>query len=718
MTESTDDALGQVLDLFAPDPASGAPEASPPDLGDTADPGRQADLAVRDALQRTWYPFFSRFPSLTATQREAIPPLLDGIDVLLVAPTASGKTEAFMAPLLERTLRSASDAVSSTLRIIVIAPTRALCNDLHRRLETPLRRAGVTLGRRTADARELDPDAPPTVLITTPESLDSLLGRHPEVLVETDAIVLDEIHLLAASPRGDQLRILLERLDRTRRAARPHAPPLQRCGASASVAGPEALARRFCGPRAEVRQPAAAPRSIALTVVDAPTSRDIAEALLRARQEAPGRKRLLFVNRRADAEGLATLLRPHLPAMVHHGSIARDERLRVERRFQQEREAVCIATSTLEIGIDIGDVDEAWLAGPPPDVAAYLQRVGRANRRGTTVQAVGLAGNAFEAARLRHLNHCAAQGRLHDVLTPLRPAVVAQQALTLCLQNRGGWIDEAALAERLPDDSGLDRQDLNTLLSGLVAAGYLERSGRRWRLGDKAEDERRSGRLHTTFAAPLTVPVRDELSGRTIGELSLKAAENLDRGTRLTLGGRHRDVQRVARDGITVREAGGDGAHHFLSRDAPSISAGLACDFRDWLGYRPGDAPTLPVPDDGARVFHFGGSARGILLAEALATMRGSAAVSSGPFALTMRARCLTQEHPLGDPDAVAARLRTPDEGIIRALERVLEPGRLARAVPLPLRRRWVLSAVDIPGFLAWHAALRPLPMDTLPLPA
>ena len=190
-------------------------------------------------------------------QRYAIPPIQSGNDVLVTSATASGKTEAILAPLLSRTQGRVS-ANGGRIRMLLIAPTRALVNDLAGRLEDPLSRLGLTCGRQTSDCR--DKDKHPFLLITTPESFDSMLvrdGRRQDgrptdhLLAGVAAVYIDEAHLFDGTARGDQLCWLLGRLRRLRQlhVNPPSAPiELQTCAGSATVSSPEDLAHPTARP--------------------------------------------------------------------------------------------------------------------------------------------------------------------------------------------------------------------------------------------------------------------------------------------------------------------------------------------------------------------------------------------------------------------------------------------------------------------------------------
>ncbi|NTU80372.1 MAG: DEAD/DEAH box helicase, partial [Chloroflexales bacterium] len=205
------------------------------DQADHAD--LRAQLALKARLPRTWPAFFERYGSFTAAQMAAIPPLLAGEGLLLCAPTASGKTAAVLAPLVERYCPPVRPP--KQLRILYLTPTRALVNDLRSRLAHPLASIGVGLGVKTSDGA-FAKGRPPDVLITTPESLDALLAADARLFARLRAVVIDELHLFDGTPRGDQLRALLARLRRVRAyaAASGDAPDdtLQCVALSATIA--------------------------------------------------------------------------------------------------------------------------------------------------------------------------------------------------------------------------------------------------------------------------------------------------------------------------------------------------------------------------------------------------------------------------------------------------------------------------------------------------
>ena len=201
--------------------------------------------------------FFGRFHELREVQRRSIPPILSGKNVLVSSATASGKTEAIFAPLVSR-IRSLPTSKKKAIRILAVAPTRALVNDLHARLERPLFELGWSCGRQTSDHR--DKHLASEVLITTPESFDSMLVRDgswekgeliAHLLSGVESVFIDEAHLFDASPRGDQVSWLLGRLRRLKKHAFTRGwvdnAVIQTCGASATLSNPGKLAEKLLG---------------------------------------------------------------------------------------------------------------------------------------------------------------------------------------------------------------------------------------------------------------------------------------------------------------------------------------------------------------------------------------------------------------------------------------------------------------------------------------
>ncbi len=380
---------------------------------------------IKARLSKTWVPFFSRFGSFTPIQEMSMPMILDGENALVISPAASGKTEAVIAPIIER-LSPIDNLKSGKIAVLYISPTRALVNDLYRRLCEQVEYCGLTIGRKTGDLPRIDPRNMPNILITTPESFDSLICREPGVFLELKAVVIDEIHLLDNTPRGDQVRVLLNRLRKIRQ-------DIQYCALSATIDDLSIGQRYFDNARVCLLPSA---RKIDFDLIAA---KDFIVSFPEVIEKHGFNKILIFFNARSLAELLSQQLRfsPFQDsALVHHASLPKDRREEAERAMNQSSRAILCATSTLELGIDIGDIDCVVLYRPPYNVSSLLQRIGRGNRRTNTLYAIGVYQNFWEKTLLEVFLDCARTGKLYERRYQTGLAVIPQQLYSYLYQRR------------------------------------------------------------------------------------------------------------------------------------------------------------------------------------------------------------------------------------------------------------------------------------------
>ncbi len=654
------------------------------------------EAVVRARLPHTWHAFFARFGRMTEAQRHAVLPIVAGRDTLVAAPTAGGKTEAVVAPLVERAIAATGDGT----QLLVVAPTRALVNDLHRRLTAPITATGLRLGRKSGDAN-FDVARPPHVLVTTPESLDSMLARRTAVLRGVRSVMLDELHLLDGTVRGDQLRCLLERLERVA-TERP-----QRCAASATVADNEALAGRYLAPDAVYATAGGARRTISGKLEHAVTL-EHAAASIRGALDTAGRKLLVFTNSRSQVEMLSAmlasdpLLRPRVYA--HHGSLARGERIRVERGFMAATSGVCVATMTLELGVDIGDVDLVVLVAPPPDVSSLLQRVGRGNRRGGPSRVLGLYADAFERRRFEHLLECAADEQLFGEDAGFRPNVIAQQAIGLAFQNPKGWIDPRVVHGRLPPAVAAEWPlgDVEQVLAELVIGGALRPiDNGRFVPDEPTKTLFKRGTVHSLIEDSHETEVVDAVTGRSLGRarFSQKERDAFEAGhVSLALGGQRRDVTRVRDDKVYVTSGEGVEEARFIARQAPRYSAALATDLARSLGLEAGEMRLEQIGEKRWRLAHFLGTVWGRLLG-VLMESGGLGKAASGPFFAHLKRAPAGDDLGLGTEAAISQSAAAAIERQHKRFRRLLGAGAMAEAVPRELMERWVQAGVDVDGF-------------------
>jgi ATP-dependent Lhr-like helicase len=446
--------------------------------------------------------FFSHFAA-NEMQCTVRPAILAGEDVFITAGTGSGKTEAAMAPVVSRYWRAVMDD-ESLMPIIYVVPTKALANDLLKRLENPVEQLHLRIGIRHGDRDDLQRVHSPNVLITTPESLEVLLIRKDSHLAGVQAVVIDEMHLFYNTQRGLQLSIELRRL------ARRIGHAVQVVALSATVGDLGAVRDFLLGPRATAsmfRFDAARPiDAVIRPVTSTKDLLDLTEKLMSADQGAV--KYLAFVDSRAGCEQLAQTIsrRPRLAPSVstHYSSLSQELRLETERRFAEERQGLCVATSTLELGIDIGDIDAIALWEPTRGVDSFLQRIGRGNRRSSKTNVICLVPDAtssaesafdWDVSKLPHaklatlayvsLLRLARQGQLEETQPFRLCGAIAQQIMAILLE-RGTWVrtvDLMALTDHL---GWLDRPTLEGILVELELKGYIIKHPfkNRWSAGD------------------------------------------------------------------------------------------------------------------------------------------------------------------------------------------------------------------------------------------
>lgn len=493
------------------------------------------------------------WPSLRPLQEAAVTPLLAGEDALLLAPTAGGKTEAAVFPLLSR---MAFDDWRDT-SLLYLCPLKALLNNLLPRLT----RYGDWFGRRvalwhgdvtTAQRRRILTDRP-DVLLTTPESLEAMLVSanvdHRSFFHGVRAVVVDEVHAFAGDDRGWHLLAVLERL--THLLGRP----IQRVGLSATVGNADQLLRWLQGSNAD-RRPArvvAPHRSggqvggpAAEVELDYVGSLENATTVIAALHR--GEKRLVFCESRQQVEELGALLRGKgITTFLSHASLSLDERRRSEAAFAEARDCVIVSTSTLELGIDVGDLDRVIQINSPATVASFLQRIGRAGRRaGGRRYCLFLTVNQRTLLQAAGLLHLWGQGWVEPVSPPPEPRhIIAQQILALCLQeHRVGDRDWPRWWNGL---APFTREGAEAILRHLRHEGYLESDDGMLFIGPEAEV--RFGRRHFmemtgVFTSP---PQFTVLAGRTeLGRIDPSLLTEETKGPRrLLLGGRSWQVTYV-----------------------------------------------------------------------------------------------------------------------------------------------------------------------------
>src|SRR5688500_7384677 len=440
--------------------------------------------------------FRRHFPAPTEAQAAAWPAIAAGDSTLVAAPTGSGKTlTAFLAALDALVREGLSPAgLPDRTAVVYVSPLKALSNDVALNLEAPLAgiraelaarglpdvaiRTAVRTGDTPAAERRRALKTPPHVLVTTPESLYVLLGSPSgvQMLSGVHTVIVDEIHAVAGNKRGSHLAMTLERLDAI--CARP---PV-RVGLSATQKPVERVAAFLAGVAAD-----GSPRPCRIVDIGYEKTRDLAlelpptplSAVMSNEQweqvydriaalVGEHRTTLVFVNTRRMAERAARHLgerlgRDHVAA--HHGSLSRDARLLAEQRLKAGDLKVLVATASLELGLDIGDVDLVVQLGTPRSIATFLQRAGRARHHvGGVPKARLVPLSRDELVECVALLDAVARGELDALRIPDQPLDVLAQHLVAAAAS-ADWDEDAlyALVRRAWPYRALARADFDAV---------------------------------------------------------------------------------------------------------------------------------------------------------------------------------------------------------------------------------------------------------------
>ena len=661
---------------------------------------------LKAQLPHSWPVFFAVHGSFTEIQKRAITPILAGRDVLMIAATATGKTEAAVAPLLERHLPSGPRIPKLT--ILYLCPTRALVRDLFERLQGPLDELGIPLKMKSGDTGPVSKRRPPAVLITTPESLDSLLTRAPRLLTTLRALVIDEIHLFDDSPRGDQLRCLLRRIERIQdyhqkkgAASATPARSLQRVALSATISSPEQVAARYLDNPVIVEVEGG--REIAAEIYPLESLEDLVNALT----ERSATKTLVFCNTRNEVEQVASYLRQHLgyeaDIFVHYSNLSAALRREVETRFAEAGVAICVSSSTLELGIDIGTIDDVALIGPPSTPSSFLQRIGRGGRHHKTTRVLCLPRSPREYLRFEALLNMSYQRKSPPLEgSPgyhFRPSVVVQQIFSLLKQSPTGGLRFADLRRIIPAEIG--EETLRRITGHLVANDYLRawRPGE-WRPGVLLGDLADAHEIYSNIGDEgLGATIVDAYSGRKIAQA---VPSSLQEKT-LLMGGRPVEVAWRDRYTFGINRGKQPVAETLRFRTAPqAVPFELTQAVAAQLGIAPGEFHCLD-DEPGMWLFHFWGDIYGALLA---ATLHGH--LSAEPEEAEYQH---PQKKQIGSWNEVCLHLPLTldtlppwDEKLVRSearalqdqLERQLELGRFHPLLPPDIALQSVLEQIDL----------------------
>jgi ATP-dependent Lhr-like helicase len=400
------------------------------------------------------------FSAPTEPQEKTIPKILDGKNILLISPTATGKTEAAFLPVLNMVITSEDHLPG--IKVLYITPLRALNRDMLERLQWWCNNLDVKLAVRHGDTetaeRTRQSRSPPDILITTPETLQAIMPGWVmrQHLQQVRWVIADEVHEMADSKRGSQLALALERLRWIT------GREFQLIGLSATIGSPEKVGQFLVGtnrPVEIIRVPVARQTKLKI-LFPKPTPEDIELAsTLFTHPEVAARLRiirkfiekhrsvLLFTNTRAISEVLASRFKVwdvNFPVSIHHGSLAKPSRIAAERGLKEGALKGLVATSSLELGIDVGRIDLVIQYMSPRQVTRLIQRVGRSGHRvGRIANGIIITMDSDDTLEAMVIARMAYEEELEPVSIPYKPYdVLAHQIIGLLLKKKRWYFNE------------------------------------------------------------------------------------------------------------------------------------------------------------------------------------------------------------------------------------------------------------------------------------
>ena len=454
---------------------------------------------MRKLLKNSWLTFFGSFSALTDIQKKSIPLVMERKNALIISATASGKTEAVIAPLIERILYK-----DDVLNILYIVPTRALTKDIYNRIYEQCEQLRITIDIKTSDYPGLRKI--PQILITTPESFDSLLCRKSKIFSDLEALVLDEIHLLDNTPRGDQLRFLIKRLHQKIKGT------FNIYALSATIPEPENLGKRYFDDFEIII-------SNQKRIIENTFCNSLEDIYNLARKKEL-KKLLIFCNTRKKVEEIskkAKELWKNRFVVSHHGSLSKKVRTEAEEFMQTASYGVCVATMTLEIGIDIGNIDAVVLADIPFSISSFLQRIGRANRRSSIIKVISIVNNFYEKSMIEDMIKKAKKNYFDTTEYKFSLGVVVQQIFSILFAAIYGkkmsfFID--FFREFCSEET------IRLILIKLVKLEWIEEKHDKFYASMKLMNLGRMGKIHSTIKDNGDSDVIDVMTKKKIGKIS------------------------------------------------------------------------------------------------------------------------------------------------------------------------------------------------------
>jgi ATP-dependent Lhr-like helicase len=422
---------------------------------------------------------------LREVQEYACRTIRAGNDALIIAPTAGGKSEAALIPVMDDLMKHGRPGISC----LYLSPLKALINDQEERLRTFCIPTSLSVMKWHGDVsrgeRSWKEGEPPHFLMITPESLEVLLQERTLAsdLRQVRFIIVDELHAFVESERGVHLKMLLHRMDQLTKRK------IQRIGLSATVGNPREVMDWLSDGRhaAELVHVPAPPQEKQVLFIVEPEEKDRIDALVRI---VAGKKALVFVNSRSGAEQLVNACAGRVRNLhIHHSSISPATRKLAEEAFNSQDGACIVCTSTLELGIDIGDLDVVVQAGPPDSVSSFLQRMGRSGRRGKAAYVAWILQSPTELLCSIAIIECAVQKQVEDLRPMKKPFNVLLQQVFLYLHthSRTTRRDLASFVLTAPVFKETGHSVLDQILDHLIQNGYITTDGEMIMPGPEAE---------------------------------------------------------------------------------------------------------------------------------------------------------------------------------------------------------------------------------------
>ncbi len=594
--------------------------------------------------------------SLRLVQELTIDAVLDGCNAVVLAPTAGGKTEAAMFPVLSRILSERLEPVS----MLYVCPIRALLNNQEDRLRSYARMVGLDVFKWHGDVSDSRKKsfraAPEHILMTTPESLEVMF-----ISAKTDAralfaglsaVVIDEVHAFAADDRGAHLAALMERL--TSLCDRD----VQRIGLSATVGNPAVIGQWLQGSSARPFRLVDPPRPKAARRLHVDFRDGVPEAASAISSLTRGKKSLVFVESRSRAEQVSQAMTgTGVEVFIHHSAVSRADRTLAETQFMEGENTAIVCTSTMELGIDVGDLDQVVQVDSPSSVASFLQRIGRTGRRAEIEQNCTFVCVTPESLlQSLAILRLAGDGWVEDVRPSAQAMhVLAHQIMALSLQEGGisrhrllPWIESAFPFTSIREirvhelvDTMIERQILHEA-DGLLSLGIR---------GEKLYGKRNFFELYAVFTAP---PILRVVHGREeVGTVQsyFVSMHDRDKGPLcFRLSGRSWEVEHVDWSKGVLRVVSAKGGRVPSWIGMPGVLSTKLCQAMQDVLLHPGDEAaylsaaaamqldalrkgydgllaegTAPIEDDGENVrWHtFSGGAVNRLLAAGLENLTG-----------------------------------------------------------------------------------------------